>query len=270
MSLFENVKPLDWNKLLPWAGELSSHQQMARNNMLFACPSGSALYGTTTPTSDKDYVGVFIPNEEYLIGLGKVDEVEMGRKISQGEQNSAEDIDFKAYALHKFTAFALQNNPNILELLFVKKEQAIVWTPAWDAIQADVDNFLDRDKIVARFCGYATAQKVRMHGNKEDGIRRKELCDKYGYDIKNGSHVVRLLDECISLLLERHIDFPLARADYMKEIKSGAIPLDDLMKEADRLEILIHKLGMSVPNFTSNQAQVERNLILVTKAAIRS
>ena len=38
--------------------------------------TGSNLYGTNTPESDKDYLGVFIPEAEFVFGFSKIEEVD--------------------------------------------------------------------------------------------------------------------------------------------------------------------------------------------------
>ena len=79
--------------------------------IIFECVTGSRLYGTSTPESDTDIRGVFIPPEEYYLGfLNKVEQVE--DKVS----------DVTHWELSKYLKLALDNNPNILELLFVPKE----------------------------------------------------------------------------------------------------------------------------------------------------
>ena len=52
-----------------------SVKQIDQGVVIFEALVGSHLYGTSIETSDKDYVGVFLPAPEYIIGLRSVNEV---------------------------------------------------------------------------------------------------------------------------------------------------------------------------------------------------
>ena len=49
--------------------------EVAEKNMILKVRAGSYLYGTNTLESDEDYIGIFIPEEKYLLGLNKIEEV---------------------------------------------------------------------------------------------------------------------------------------------------------------------------------------------------
>ena len=68
--------------------------------------AGSRAYGTNTEDSDYDYRGICIQPKKYLLGLDKF------------EQHEEKEPDTVIYSLEKFVRLALQNNPNILEILF--------------------------------------------------------------------------------------------------------------------------------------------------------
>ena len=50
----------------------------AESNRILEIRSGSHLYGTNTPESDEDFVGIFMPPKEYVYGLKSVEEVDLG------------------------------------------------------------------------------------------------------------------------------------------------------------------------------------------------
>ena len=54
--------------------------ELAKNNLIYKVITGSYAYGTRTPESDMDYSGIFIPSEDYVIGLNRCDQVELGTK----------------------------------------------------------------------------------------------------------------------------------------------------------------------------------------------
>ena len=52
---------------------MSKEQEMAQRNTIYKAMVGSHLYGTEHKESDKDYVGIFIPDKEYVLGLPTCD-----------------------------------------------------------------------------------------------------------------------------------------------------------------------------------------------------
>jgi len=130
--------------------------------LIFRCRVGSHLYGLNRPESDLDYMSVFVPKAEYLLGLKKIEEVDNSTKSSAADhRNTAEDIDDKNYALPKFLHLVLQNNPNIVEVLFATPDVILTLKPE---MQELIDN---RDKLLSQrvyytFTGYAFSQKKKL------------------------------------------------------------------------------------------------------------
>lgn len=130
--------------------------------LIYRIKTGSSLYGLQTPESDVDYVGVFIPKTDYLLGLKTVDEVDNSTKNSKADRrNISDDVDDKTYALPKFLHLLIQNNPNIVEMLFPTPEVIDTLKPEFQEL---IDN---RDKIVSQkvfhtFTGYAFSQKKKL------------------------------------------------------------------------------------------------------------
>ena len=126
-------------------------------NSIFTCITGSHLYGTNIESSDKDFVGIFIPPEEYLIGILNTEIVDMSTKT----EIKKDTTDVQYYSLAKFTRLALDNNPNILELLFVNKDQTTLSTPISDELLSLKKHFLSKN-VKNRFLGYAFSQRHKM------------------------------------------------------------------------------------------------------------
>jgi len=137
-------------------------QKIAKDSLILKVRVGSRLYGTSTPESDEDFVGIFLPPVEYLIGLRRVNEVNAG-VTAKGEngKNTKDAIDFTCYTLEKFARLALENNPNILEVLFVNKENIVYWHPLGAALLKMRYKFLSKC-IKQRFLNYALSQKHNM------------------------------------------------------------------------------------------------------------
>lgn len=127
---------------------------MAEKNKIMECWAGSHLYGFATPESDEDFRGVFIPDKDYVLGMKVVEQVEQ------------KEPDRVLYAVKKFFQLALNNNPNIIELLYVPKDKMIVCHPIWEKVINARNLFLSK-KSKFSFSGYAHAQLQRIQTHKK-------------------------------------------------------------------------------------------------------
>jgi hypothetical protein len=153
-----------------------SLRNAALKKCLVKIRSGSHLYGTNVPSSDEDFVGVFIPPIEYILGLKTVEEIDFSiySKDASGKNNS-DAVDFKMYELRKFVRLALQNNPNIVELLFCNEENIIESSDEWKLLQENKSLFLHKG-LKERFIGYAISQRHKM---VIKGTNYKDLLEAY-------------------------------------------------------------------------------------------
>jgi len=121
--------------------------------MIFKFISGSHLYGTSTPESDVDERGIFIPTEEYFYGF-----------LNRVEQHQDKETDTVYYNMIKFLELALENNPNIIEFLFVPEDKWLLSTSDWETIIGGREYFLSK-KARWTFSGYAHSQlkRIRLH-----------------------------------------------------------------------------------------------------------
>jgi len=131
--------------------------------------AGSHLFGTSTPSSDKDYKGVFIPSaEEILLGTYKD-----GFNSSTGNddsRNGKDDIDVELYSLRKFFKMIRRGDTAALELLFTPDTMVLEKDPIWDEILLIRDSLLS--SRVSAMIGYAR-QQANKYGIK--GSRMGEL-----------------------------------------------------------------------------------------------
>jgi len=129
---------------------------------IFKCITGSHLYGTNTQNSDKDYLGIFIPDKEYVFGLNSIYELNESivDKLENGK-NSSNAIDCKLYEIRNFVKLALQNNPNIVELFFIPENKILEKTGEMNLILQYTNDIL-YNGVYDRFMGYAVSQKHKM------------------------------------------------------------------------------------------------------------
>jgi predicted nucleotidyltransferase len=191
--------------------------------------TGSHLYGTNTKDSDKDYVGVFMPDEKELLGLKSKDIIEeRTNPSSSGKKNTPDDVDCVWYSLHKFCELARQNNPNIIELFYAPDRNVIECTPTGKILLNHRGLFLSK-RCYDTFKGYAESQRKRLEAKTTGPECEKDLKGAYGYNCKHAMHLVRLLFEGAQLIGEESIEFPLNNAKTLRDIKEGKYSMCEFM-----------------------------------------
>jgi len=122
-------------------------------NTIFLCVHGSHAYGSNTPESDIDIRGIAIPPRDYMLGFTK-----------NFEQATFKFNDITIFGLKKFFQLAAAGNPNVLELLFVNKDEVIRTSKFADLLIENRHLFLSK-KIRYSMEGYAHSQLKRLKGH---------------------------------------------------------------------------------------------------------
>lgn len=138
------------------------------HNIILEIHSGAHLYGTTTPDSDDDYLGIFIPSKDHLLGLDHEEEFDLSvqHKLPSG-RNSSQAVDRKFYELRHFCQLALDNNPNILELLFAP-QSSIVHCDQYGSAILNMKHLFPWKGAIDRFIKYARGQRDLMLTKKRN------------------------------------------------------------------------------------------------------
>jgi len=141
---------------------------IAEKNKILEIQVGSHLFGTNTPDSDLDLVGIFLPSEEMVYGFQECDEVDLSivAKDETG-RNTSEAIDRKYYEFRKFVRLAMQNNPNILHVLFVDQKNIVAINQAGKRLLAKAELFPHKGAH-HRFVKYADGQRHKMRIKPEN------------------------------------------------------------------------------------------------------
>jgi uncharacterized protein len=207
---------------------------------------GSKSHGTYIPPEDPlsvddiDILGVTIAPVEVYFGFEEFEQLQMMYTEPARKGRLPNVWDSCVYEIKKFFKLLLKNNPNVLALLYLSDTHYLYKSPVGSMI-------IDRRKIFSSkiayhsFTGYAHGQLHRMtHGEKHGlmGKKRKDLVDKFGYDAKNASHLIRLLKMGIEYLTDGRLQVLRPEADMLKSIKRGEWTLEQIKAEADRLFIL--------------------------------
>ena len=217
-------------------------REMAEQNKILVIKTGSHLYGTTTESSDVDYIGIFLPNIEYVLGFRHCDEVDLSTKSKlENGKNAPDAIDIKYYEFRKFVKLALDNNPNILEMLFVNKENITYINEIGEQLLSLKHSFPYKG-LKQKFLGYAFSQKHKMAIKKDTYFN---LVQAYDY-LKNFSDDKYISEIAISNKCPKFIHTTYDKKHNTKFIVIGDLNLQPsftIKKISKMLEQRINVVG---------------------------
>lgn len=143
-------------------------QELAEKNLILKLRVGSHLFGTNTPESDLDMVGVFMPDEHLVFGFGRCETVTTNIVAKdEAGRNTSEAIDCTYYEFRKFVQLAVQNNPNILHYMFANKENILFCNELGKDLLNRAQMFPSKEAH-HRFVAYADAQRHKMRIKPEN------------------------------------------------------------------------------------------------------
>jgi uncharacterized protein len=197
---------------------------------------GSVAHGTYVPNTDPasiddvDLMALCVPDESHYFGLE-----EFGSRGT--EEIVVDPWDIVAYEVRKAVSLLLKGNPNVLSMLWLPEDLYTQRTPAGDLLIDNRDAFVG-SHVYDAYVGYAMSQLRQMERVDHDGYmgpKRRSLVERFGYDCKNASHLIRLLRQCIEFLDTGELQVRRADAAELVAIKLGEWPLDRVKDEANRL-----------------------------------
>ena len=193
-------------------------------------------YEENTTHDDKDIMGIFVPPKNIVYGLDRMETIEraIGEKLSE-KRTVVWDIVY--YSLPKYLNLILKQNPNVLTLLWLE-ERFYLKRTKWGQRLIDARQELLSKQCYHSFCGYASGQLHRMthhHPTGRMGAKRKELVENFGFDVKNASHLIRLLKMGIEVLTIGELIVTRPDNNMLLEIKRGEWPLQKVLDYSDSL-----------------------------------
>ena len=151
------------------------------------------------------------------------------------------------YEFLKFVKLCSSFNPNVIPLLWTDKElQSDDWTLA--AIFLSERNLFVSKLAYNTLVGYSVSQreKARKQLTGKLGEKRKDLIEKYGFDVKAAAHTVRLMKTAEHLFKYNEIKLDVA-AEECAEYRSGKYSWEDF---EDRFEVLKKRVDLSFQDST--------------------
>lgn len=144
-------------------------------NKILEMKFGSALYGTSTPKSDVDIKGIYLPTaREIVLGTYKKT-ISTCRTKREFERNTKDDIDTEFFSLDRYLELLTEGQTVALDMLFAGPSSYTYlnhnWAPVWQEIFDNRDKLLTRN--VCAFIGYAKQQasKYGLKGFRVHALR---------------------------------------------------------------------------------------------------
>jgi hypothetical protein len=257
--------PLDARIVERFPFDLTTESQL-----VVAAYVGSISHNTYVPQSDPDAIddvdilGSVLPPASTLIGLDTWEHWTL----------QFEELDVTIFGLNKLVRLWLKSNPNVLGLLWLRPEHYLFRSPAFDAF-ADIRDAFVSKQAHAPFLGYAMAQLSDIHKNRYEGYmgtKRRELVDRFGYDVKSAAHLIRLLRMGTEYLRDGVLNvYRTDDAEELRAIKRGEWTLEQVQAHAGDLFALADDLAARsrLPD-QPDRARVNQTLVAVTADWLRA
>jgi hypothetical protein len=213
---------------------------VALPNEILRSVVGSGLHGIAIAgTDDHDEMGVFIEPPEMVVGISPAMDHFTSRTQPEGARSGPGDTDLVIYSLRKYLHLAVKGNPTALLPLYAPVDQLLICGQLGQELRGLRDSFLSAG-AVERFLGYMHSQHQRMLGRERKGRvpNRPELIEKHGWDVKYGSHALRLAYQGREVALDGRLSLPLREAEQERvlAVKRGEVPQLEVSAEISELE----------------------------------
>jgi predicted nucleotidyltransferase len=199
---------------------------------------GSVAYGVSGDASDSDIYGFCIPQKDMVFPHLRGEILGFGRQKKRFEQwqqhhvideEARKEYDFSVYSIVKYFQLAMDNNPNMVDSLFTPDFCVQHITRVGVMVRENRRLFLHKGSW-HKFKGYAYSQLHKANiKNPEPGSKRAEIVERFGWDVKFGYHVVRLIDEAEQILSEGDLDLQRNR-EQLKAIRAGEMSLEEVQQ----------------------------------------
>lgn len=199
------------------------------NSTPYLCLMGSVAYGVAGESSDDDIYGFCIPPKEMIFPHLNGEILGFGKQIKRFEQYQEHHIkdiitkkeyDFQIYGIVKFFQLCMENNPNIVDAIFVPERCVIHSNAIGTLVRENRKLFLSK-ACWAKYRGYSYSQLHKMNiKTPVEGSKRAEDIKQYGFNRKFAYHIVRLMYEVEEILItgDLHLD---QNTEILKAIRRG-------------------------------------------------
>jgi predicted nucleotidyltransferase len=215
------------NKIEKANPHLFASRKWLSANTSYLTYMGSHAYGTATDTSDIDLYGFCLPPLDHIFPHTKGHVEGFGPKPERFEHMQIANISMPGEKVYDLTIYSIQKYFNLLAGQSPNTIDSI-WTPHNCIAQITEAGQLVRDNrklFLTRHCydslrGFASQNIGKAFDKTKQDSKRREVVEKYGFDVKAAAHIVRLTEECYDLLTTGEMDMQKSK-EVVKAIRRG-------------------------------------------------
>ena len=205
------------------------------HNTAYLALVGSESYGAAIQgNSDQDIQGFCLPPKDDVFPHLRGEIPGFGRqhqRFNDWQEHHIKDLngqeyDFAVYSIVRFFHLAMENNPNILDIISVPNTCVKHITSVGQMVRDNRRMFYHAG-CFHKFRGYASAQMAKLeHGANKSNPKRAATIEKHGFDTKFLMHVVRLALECEQILMTGELNLQ-RDSQFLLSIRRGEMSLED-------------------------------------------
>lgn len=194
---------------------------------------GSVAHGTYRPPEDEtsvddvDLMAVHIGPIEHYLGFR--------RKGQETVDRTEGKWDVVSYEVRHYFSLLKKCNPNVMQLLWLPDSMLVSHTREGRKLRSRRNIFLSKRAYHA-FKGYAYSQFDKLEKREHRGYmgeKRKKLVERFAYDTKYASHLIRLIRTGCEYLRGEGLQLPRPDADELLAIKRGEYGLSQIRNMAE-------------------------------------
>lgn len=146
------------------------------DNCAYLTIAGSMSYGVSTDNSDMDVVGFAVPPKEdvfphlagYVQGFGpQPNRFDVWQQHHIKTPDGKQEYDFAVYTIVKYLALVAENNPNMIDSLFTRREYVLHASEIGNMLRERRKKFLHKGAW-HKFKGYAYGQVAKIKSKRID------------------------------------------------------------------------------------------------------
>lgn len=138
--------------------DFSKDEFLKDRDIVVVMEFGSHLYGLNTPSSDKDYKGIYLPTKKELL----MGETKTHYSYSTGDndsKNGADDVDVEFYSLHYFLELARKGETVAMDMLHAPKDKLMETSGVWKWLQKNRSDLYTKN--MKSYVGYVKTQAAK-------------------------------------------------------------------------------------------------------------
>lgn len=145
--------------------------------------------------------------------------------------------------------FGLPESP----LFGLEKINSIIFSPK-ESIKEEWIEYAEKER---KYRSASDSYKKYQEWKTNRNPKRAEIEEKFGFDTKHASHLIRLLYEGQDILENETLEFPLPYADFLLDIREGVYKYEEILDLAEEEKVKLETMKSGLPNRPSEEKLLE-------------